>query len=71
MYLMSAPAANARSPAPVRTTTRTVVVGELEQPVAQLGERRDVERVQRFRPGDREDGDPVLALGRPQPGPSA
>ena len=50
MYLMSAPATNAFSPAPVSTTTRVVgVVGELAQPVAQLGERLQVQRVERVR----------------------
>ena len=60
MYLMSAPATNARSPAPVRTTTRAeLVVGELAQPVAELGQRLDVERVERVLPVDRDDGDRV------------
>src|SRR4029077_12811856 len=38
------------------------VVGELAQPVAQLGERLDVERVERLLPVDRDDGDRVLAV---------
>ena len=63
MYLMSAPAANAFSPPPVRTMTRTlVVVTELGQAVAELGERRDVERVHRLGTIECEDGDRVLAI---------
>ena len=61
MYLMSAPATKARSPAPVRTTTRAdVVLGELAQAVAELGQRLDVERVERVLPVDRDDGDRVV-----------
>ena len=60
--LMSAPAANARSPAPVRTTTRAVgVVRELAQAVAELGERLQVERVQRVLAVDRDDDEPAAA----------
>ena len=74
MYLMSAPATNAFSPAPVRTTTRTsVVVRAAREAVAQLGERRDVERVQRVLAVDRDDGDAVVALrrGRHAAGPAS
>ena len=62
MYLMSAPATNAFSPAPVSTTARTSGVGrELAQPVAQLGERLDVERVERVLPVDGDDGHRAVA----------
>src|SRR5262249_28157403 len=39
-----------------------VVLGELTQPVAELGQRLDVERVERLRPVDRDDGDRVVAI---------
>ena len=62
MYLMSAPAANARSPAPVSTTTRTAgVARQLLEPIPELRQRLDVERVQRLGPVDRDEGDAVLA----------
>ena len=58
MYLMSAPATNACSPAPVSTTTRADASSRSsQQPVAQLGQRRQVERVQRVRPVDGDDRD--------------
>ena len=40
---------------------RRVVLGELAQPVAELGQRLDVERVERVLPVDRDDGDRVVA----------
>ena len=62
MYLMSAPAAKARSPAPVTTTTRACgVLRELTQVVAQRGQRVDVEGVQRVGAVDSQDGDAALA----------
>ena len=62
MYLMSAPATKARSPAPVSDDdARGVVLGELAQPVAELGQRLDVERVERLLPVDRDDGDRFVA----------
>ena len=63
MYLMSAPATNALSPAPgEHDDVRRVVLGELAQPVAELGQRLDVERVERLLPVDRDDGDRVAAV---------
>ena len=62
MYLMSAPATNAFSPAPVSTTARTSSSArELAQAVAQLGQRLDVERVERVLAVDRDDGDRAVA----------
>ena len=61
--LMSAPAANALSPAPVSTTTRaSESVASSPEPVAQLRERLAVQRVQRVGPVDGDDGDAVVAL---------
>src|SRR5262249_26209744 len=41
---------------------RRVVLGELEQPVAKLRQRLDVERVERLLPVDGDDGDRVAAV---------
>ena len=65
MYLMSAPGdegllARARE----HDDARGVVVGELAQTVAQLGQRLDVERVERVLPVDRDDGDRAVARRR-------
>ena len=58
MYLMSAPATKALlARAGEDDDARRVVLGELAQAVAELGQRLDVERVERFLPVDRDDGD--------------
>ena len=60
---MSAPATKAFSPAPVSTTTRTLVVcAGLVMTWLELGERRGVQRVQDFRPVDRDDEHGAVAL---------
>ena len=60
MYLMSAPAANAFSPAPVNTTARTASsAASSRQTVSELAQRVDVERVERGLTIDRDDGDAV------------
>ena len=69
MYLISAPATKAFSPAPVRITTRvSSSPGSSSRAVAELSQGCDVESVQRLLPVDRDDGDAVFALDLDQPG---
>ena len=62
---MSAPAAKARSPAPVMTTTRiaSLQIERLEL-IGQLGQEREAERVACLRPVDRHERDAVMPLDR-------